>query len=157
VRSAAVTPRVKVATYNVHKCRGLDRRVLPARIAEVLREADADVIALQEVVSLENGRPEEDQARYLADVLGMEVVTGPNRRLGPALYGNAVLSRLPMRAVGNHDITVEGRERRGCLHIDISPPGGQVLHVFSSSSDDARRAGWWTTPSSARRGCPAAG
>ncbi len=40
----------RVVTYNVHKCRGLDRRVRPARIVDVLREVNADIIALQEVV-----------------------------------------------------------------------------------------------------------
>ena len=45
--------RFRVVTYNVHKCRGLDRRVRPARIAEVLREINADIIALQEVVCIE--------------------------------------------------------------------------------------------------------
>ncbi len=40
----------RIATYNVHRCRGLDRRVLPKRIAEVLRPLQADVIALQEVL-----------------------------------------------------------------------------------------------------------
>jgi endonuclease/exonuclease/phosphatase family metal-dependent hydrolase len=41
---------VRVATYNIHRCRGIDRRVMPQRVAEVLRGIDADVIALQEVV-----------------------------------------------------------------------------------------------------------
>ena len=40
----------RIATYNVHRCRGMDRRVLPRRIAEVLRPLQADVIALQEVL-----------------------------------------------------------------------------------------------------------
>ena len=40
----------RIATYNVHRCRGMDRRVLPRRIAEVLRQLQADVIALQEVL-----------------------------------------------------------------------------------------------------------
>ena len=42
--------RFRVVTYNIHKCRGLDRRVSPARIAEVLGELNADIIALQEVL-----------------------------------------------------------------------------------------------------------
>ncbi len=41
----------RITTYNIHKCRGLDRRVRPERIVEVLREVDADIIALQEVIS----------------------------------------------------------------------------------------------------------
>ena len=53
LRAAAVgvDMRFRAATYNVHKCRGLDRRVAPGRIAEVLQEVDADVVALQEVLS----------------------------------------------------------------------------------------------------------
>src|SRR4051812_49950727 len=41
---------VRIATYNIHRCRGMDRRVVPARIVEVLRDIGADVIALQEVI-----------------------------------------------------------------------------------------------------------
>ncbi|PYQ22342.1 MAG: hypothetical protein DMF81_12445, partial [Acidobacteria bacterium] len=43
---------------------------------------------------------------------------------------NVVLSRFPMRAVKNYDLSVEGFERRGCLHIDVDV-GGAVVHVFN--------------------------
>lgn len=42
--------KLRIATYNIHKCVGIDRRYSPERIAEVLEEIDADVIALQEVL-----------------------------------------------------------------------------------------------------------
>ena len=38
----------KVASYNIHKAVGLDRRRDPDRVVAVLRELDADIIALQE-------------------------------------------------------------------------------------------------------------
>ena len=41
---------LRVATYNVHRCRGLDGRTSPQRIAEVIRSVEPDVIALQEVI-----------------------------------------------------------------------------------------------------------
>src|SRR3712207_8266416 len=64
---------LRVATYNVHKCRGLDRRVRPGRIASVLREVEADIIALQEVVSVEDSaHDEQHQAKYIAEELGCE-------------------------------------------------------------------------------------
>src|SRR5258706_5299496 len=43
-------PSLRIATYNVHRCRGLDGRTRPERIAAVLSAIDADVVALQEVV-----------------------------------------------------------------------------------------------------------
>src|SRR5262245_51864583 len=44
---------VRVVTYNIHKCRGLDRRVRPGRIVDILGEIDADILALQEVLSVD--------------------------------------------------------------------------------------------------------
>ncbi len=61
---------IRIATYNVHKCRGLDGRVHPARVADVLGKLGADVIALQEVLRIPDGKPEEDQAQFIADRLG---------------------------------------------------------------------------------------
>ncbi len=52
----------RIVTYNVHKCQGLDRRVRPSRIVEVLSDLDADVIALQEVLSVEDSTTEANQA-----------------------------------------------------------------------------------------------
>ena len=40
--SARANARFTIATYNMHKCRGLDRRVRPDRIVEVLKETGAD-------------------------------------------------------------------------------------------------------------------
>jgi endonuclease/exonuclease/phosphatase family metal-dependent hydrolase len=122
---------LRVATYNIHKCRGLDRRTRPARIVEVLRELDADVIALQEVLSRQDNRIEEDHARFIAAQLGLHYRSGHNRKIGDGLYGNVLLSRFPLRAVCNYDISTRGREPRGCLRVDASMPGGALLHIFN--------------------------
>jgi endonuclease/exonuclease/phosphatase family metal-dependent hydrolase len=123
---------MRIVTYNVHKCRGLDRRVRPARIASVLREVDADIIALQEVLSVGGAAREMDQARFIAEELGYDYCIGENRRLSGGAYGNVILSRLPWRHVHNYDITWGGRERRGCLRVDIETGGDNS----SSSSND---------------------
>ena len=123
--------RVRVATYNVHKCQGLDRRVLPERIVEVLHELDADVVALQEVLGHPGGSPEEDHARYIAGQLGMRLAFGETRKHGGRAYGNALLSRFPLRSVFHHDLTAQGREPRGCLHAVLELPNGVGLHIFN--------------------------
>ncbi len=124
----------RVVTYNVHKCRGLDRRVRPGRIAAVLRALAADIIALQEVLSVGGGARELEQARFLADELGYHYRVGENRRLRGGVYGNVVLSRQPPAATHNYDLTWRGRERRGCLRVDFAADaarGQPALHVFN--------------------------
>lgn len=120
----------RIATYNIHKCRGLDRRVRPGRIAEVLAEVDADIVALQEVWSVEGTTGDANQARHIARALNMECVAGINRSFSGGAYGNVVLSRLPLGAHFNHDITWRKREPRGCLRVDVEVEGA-LLHIFN--------------------------
>lgn len=128
---SAATRRIRVVTYNVHKCRGLDGRVRVARIVQILRELDADIIALQEVLCVPGPEREGDQAQFIADGLGIHLAFGENRRLKGGGYGNLVLTRFPLRAARNYDISAPGREPRGCLRADIDLGGTGVLHVFN--------------------------
>ncbi|HYO83892.1 MAG TPA: endonuclease/exonuclease/phosphatase family protein [Bryobacteraceae bacterium] len=114
---------IRVATYNVHKCEGLDRRVSPLRIATVIREFKPDVIGLQEVLG--------DQAEWLARHLEYHFALGEVRRHNTQPYGNAILSRFPLSGVCTYDLTAPGRERRGCVRTALSLPDGQVLHLFN--------------------------
>jgi endonuclease/exonuclease/phosphatase family metal-dependent hydrolase len=123
--------RFRIVTYNVHKCRGMDGRVRPHRVAAVLREIGADVVALQEVLSIEGRKREDDQASFLADELGMHHQVGTNRRLRGGAYGNVLLSRCRLEAACNYDLSVMGREERGCLRADVHLAADTVLHVFN--------------------------
>lgn len=126
------SPRpLRVVTYNIHKCRGLDGRVRPERIAGVLGELNADIIALQEVTGGGEKDLKKDHARFLADKLGLHLGFGENRRLGGAAYGNALLTRLPIQTTLNHDITSGDREPRGCLRADVQLHGSRKLHIFN--------------------------
>jgi endonuclease/exonuclease/phosphatase family metal-dependent hydrolase len=123
---------IRLVTYNIHKCRGWDRRVSPERIARVLAPLDADCIALQEVV---DGSPlgRANQAQAIAEAIPgrYRAIFGRTRDLRGSHYGNATLTRLPVECSQNYNITWKRREPRGCLRTDLRLRRGQLLHIFN--------------------------
>lgn len=120
----------RIASYNIHKCRGMDRRVRPERIGDVLDELDADIVALQEVVGPGTGGGV-NQARQVAEGRGYHAVFGRNRAHNGADYGNLVLSRYPVSGFWNYNITTREREPRGVLRADVKLADGRLLHLFN--------------------------
>jgi len=120
----------RIATYNIHKGRGMDGRVRIERILRVLREVEADIVTLQEVTNHQERRPEEHQARYLAEQLGYFYSVGETRKHREAAYGNVTLSRWKFEAVSHINLSVAGREPRGALRTDIRV-GNELLHIFN--------------------------
>jgi endonuclease/exonuclease/phosphatase family metal-dependent hydrolase len=123
---------VRVLSWNVHAMVGTDRRSDPARIARVISEIAPDVAGLQEVgTPLGPGDPQ-DPAEALGALTGMRAAFGPTmlHRRGFA-YGNAVLARHPIVAVRNYDLSVSGREPRGCVRADVEVDGTRV-HFFAA-------------------------
>ncbi|MFE0182687.1 endonuclease/exonuclease/phosphatase family protein [Streptomyces olivaceus] len=104
---------LRIATYNIHAGTGSDGVFDLDRQATALRALDADVIGLQEVDVHWGARSGDlDVAGELARRLGMRVSFAPIYSLDPVTaqgprreYGVAVLSRFPVRAAANHEIT----------------------------------------------------
>jgi endonuclease/exonuclease/phosphatase family metal-dependent hydrolase len=119
-------PTLTVATWNVHGGVGRDRRYAPSRIADVVRETGADVIALQEVGS-------KDASEVLLDALvggtGFAAVDGWTCQRGGCDFGNVVLSRFPIVEAHRLDLTVRGHEPRGALDVVASTPHGALRVV----------------------------
>jgi endonuclease/exonuclease/phosphatase family metal-dependent hydrolase len=120
---------VRIATYNVHRCRGMDRRTMPARVAHVLREIDADIIALQEVIGA--GPSGAGQAEEIGAALGMGWVMTAVRHLRRHLFGNVVLSRFPITHHSHYDLSWRTCEARACQRADLEIGGSQLLHVYN--------------------------
>ena len=121
---------LRIATYNIHKCVGIDRKYSPERIVDVLREIDADVVGLQEVLCHSRSHRRDHQAEFLAAELGMEYRLGENRMIRGGDYGNVVLSRLPIKTANNYDISIHKYEPRGCLRTEIAV-NGTTLHFVN--------------------------
>jgi endonuclease/exonuclease/phosphatase family metal-dependent hydrolase len=128
------TKPLRIVTYNVHSCVGLDGRLSPARIARVLAQCDADVVALQELDVMRSRTGRLDQAAEIARLLETE-----HRFFHPAIsaadeqYGDAILSRLPMRLVraaalpGTH--LGSRLEPRGAIWVAVEWEGREVQIV----------------------------
>jgi endonuclease/exonuclease/phosphatase family metal-dependent hydrolase len=128
-RAAAPHVDVRIATYNIHRCRGMDRRTAPQRIAEVLRDIDADVVALQEVIGA--GPAGAGQAEEIGAAVGMGWVMAAVRHLRQHLFGNVILSRFPIVHHSQYDLSWRTCEPRACQRADLDLGHGRVLHVYN--------------------------
>lgn len=106
----------------------MDRRVVPMRIIEVLRDIDADVIALQEVIGA--GPVGSGQAEEIGAALGMGWVMNSVRTLRQHQFGNVVLSRYPILQHSSYDLSWRTCEPRNCQRADLDI-NGHVLHVYN--------------------------
>lgn len=131
--------KLRILTYNIHRCIGVDRRFRPERIVEILEHHDADVVLLQEV---DEGVPrsrELDLAEELAKAAGYpHYAVGHNVSLRKGRYGNSTLSRFPILRERNIDLTIGRKKRRGCQHttLAVGGDGGEAdgephLEVFN--------------------------
>jgi len=87
---------LRVMTYNVHSCIGMDSKISPERIARVIARYQPDIVALQEL-DAERARTQGiHQARLIADLLQMQYHYHPTIHLEDERYGDAILTHLPM-------------------------------------------------------------
>ena len=119
---------LRIATYNIHRCRGLDGRTNPSRVADVIRSIEPDVIALQEVIGA--GPELAGHAEELGAQLGMGWVMAPTRHLRGSLFGNVVLSRHPIIHHAQYDLSWKTCEPRCCQRVDIAF-GDDTLHLYN--------------------------
>lgn len=126
---------VRLVTYNVRRCLGMDGVLSPRRIARVLLEAEADIVALQELDVGRTRSHHADQAQEIADEIGMRLHFHPSLRVEQELYGDAILSRLPMRlvraaALPGHPRRL-GIEPRGALWAEVDA-GNVSINVINT-------------------------
>lgn len=112
---------IRLMTYNIHGCVGLDRRKSPERVLEVLNESGADVIALQEVHN--ETRRDRTFLEDLSDLPYKHILFDPTLKRKESDYGNVLLSRYPFNSTERLDISKTGREPRGAIIASIQADG----------------------------------
>lgn len=132
---------MRLLSWNIHIGIGLDGALDLRRISDLIRRVDPDIAALQEVDAYRSRTHWVNQWRTIGDATGLSAFHGPgyttdnevpppeaDARKGPhparwiGQYGNAVLTRLPVRAIENHGLALRPGgtgpiEPRGCLEV----------------------------------------
>lgn len=129
--SSSTPPTLRLATYNVHSCVGTDGRHDPERIARVVAELDADVVALQEFTYPADVAIETRTPIVLTSLDRYAFALGPTRARDEHSFGNVLLSRHPIRDVFRVDLSRKRREPRGALAVTLDV-GDVELHVLST-------------------------
>ncbi len=144
-RDAAAARSLRVMTYNVHRCVGVDGKLSPERVARVIARHEPDIVALQEL-DVERARTGGvDQAHEIARLLQMEYHFHPSFKVQEERYGDAILSHLPMRLVHTGALPgSSGRipfEPRGALWVAVEHRGRevQVINTHLGLSPAERR------------------
>ena len=144
----------RIATYNVHRCVGNDRRLNVARIAEVLARLEPDIVALQE---LDVGRARTghvDQAHEIAQRLDMACHFHAALTVEEERYGDAILTCFPERLVQVGPLPGYDRipqlEPRGALWVEVEIEGGPVqvinTHLGLVPREQQIQARWLASP-----------
>lgn len=115
---------LRVLSYNIHHGEGIDGRLDLARIAQVIRESQADLIALQEVDQGAARTGRVDQTADLGRLTGFHASFGQAMDFQGGTYGQALLSRWPMDGFQVHPLpNPSNREPRIAVSALVQPPG----------------------------------
>ncbi|HVY80355.1 MAG TPA: endonuclease/exonuclease/phosphatase family protein [Steroidobacteraceae bacterium] len=117
---------LRIASYNIHRCKGTDGKRDVERVAQVIQELDCDTIGLQEVDSRGGAGTDSRQLEYLTAATGMQAVAGTTIIRHDRDYGNALLTRRKILAVRRHDLSFRRFEPRGALEVDLDVAGAMV-------------------------------
>lgn len=121
---------VRIASYNIRKAIGTDRRRDPHRIMDIIGDLAADIVVLQEADRRLGQRPSALPVAEIAARTGMESIGVSTNKIGLGWHGNAILAR-PGTIVENIErLTLPGLEPRGAVLADLIA-GSHPLRVVA--------------------------
>ncbi len=134
---------LRIMTYNVHSCIGMDGKASPQRIARIIARYEPDIVALQELDVKKIRTGAVDQAHYIAKMLQMEYHFHPAMHIEEERYGDAILTHLPMKLVKAGILPkIPGNpvlEPRGAIWVQIEI-NGTPIQVINTHLDVRSRA-----------------
>jgi len=119
--------KLRLASYNIRKAKGLDGRHDPGRVVDILAGINADIVAIQEADFRWRGSPAALSPDMIAERSDYSVVqvTPENDSIG--WHGNAILVRHDLQVIDVKKLALSGLEPRGALRIDLDIGGNLTV------------------------------
>lgn len=129
---------LRILCYNIHYGQGTDKVYDIPRLAEVIKAAKPDLVALQEVDVGVKRSGRVHQVQRLAKLTGLAARFGPTQHYEGGLFGNAVLTHLPILDVVIEPLPyTEATEKvvtypRAAIAVTVQAPNGKSLRFIST-------------------------
>ncbi len=117
---------LKIASYNIHSCKGIDGVYDTSRTSDVILEIGARIVGLQEVDTGYCFIHTSKQLIEIQEKTGFEAVSGVTLKNKNGSYGNALLTDLPIGEVKLYNISIRKREPRGVIDAEINYKGASI-------------------------------
>ncbi len=135
---------LRIMTYNIHHCEGVDGKLDVERIAGVIRKQECDLVALQEVDRNTTRSQRVDQLSELGRLTGLQPYFGKAIDYGGGEYGLGILSKLPIAETKTFPLPSGAkREQRIAIEVFVKPTTGPrfvfvCTHLDHSSGENDR-------------------
>jgi endonuclease/exonuclease/phosphatase family metal-dependent hydrolase len=126
---------IKVASYNMRKSIGTDRRRMPERTLKVLCEIGADIVALQEADRRFGERSAVLTGHLLAEHSDYKAIPFGTKARSMGWHGNALLVRKDATILDCEAIHLPALEPRGAVMADVKLASGTVVRVVGMHLD----------------------
>jgi endonuclease/exonuclease/phosphatase family metal-dependent hydrolase len=126
---------IRALSYNIHGCVDAKRRVRPLRVYDIIKQLNADIVALQEVDGETALRANSNQAAIIGEKLNQNYVYYPTDETGLRAFGLSVISRF--KIADAHFGWLPSlyprlnMRKRGALRATLCTPGG-IIHVINA-------------------------
>jgi len=144
-RGSIAHQNIRVMTWNIHHGEGMDKSIDIDRIAQLILDEKADIVAIQEVDRGVARSKKIDIITKLADITGMTYAFGKTIDYQGGDYGNAILTRFPIFEERNVALrNIGNSEQRGILLLVLGIIGEEVViadtHFDNQGNDSVRFA-----------------
>lgn len=141
--------KIRILSYNIHKGFNIGNTTFVLeQIRSAMRDIDADILFLQEVLGDHQGLkwriPDWQTAiqfEYLADTVWPHFAYGKNAVYSEGHHGNAILSKFPIIDWANKDISTNRFEQRGFLKAKIQIPQLERELILSNTHLNLTQSG----------------